>query len=159
MLAQCFECLDNFKHPIFSRIAEQHLYADIFLCYSIAAWRGCKDSKLLVVIEQFSNLLSERPHIASYLTIDIYDDVLGGLGAIPMPRGFSPQLWHEGWSKTFLVVIGGNALRLPSIQELPVEVTGFIQIPLWLLHYCKVCIKTLKLERCALYLWAGWVTG
>jgi len=75
MLAQCFQCLDNFKHPIFSRITERHLYADIFLCYSIAAWRGCPCTPDNFCYHMIAFVLPRR----SMLPVEILDNIFSRL--------------------------------------------------------------------------------
>jgi len=150
--------------PFLSRIAERHLYADI----ALVAWYGCKDSKLPLTIAQLSNLLSERPHIASHvfsLTIEISQSIsvdqyleafpqvirlLQNLRKITIERPHGPPyFWDEGWSKlpeSFRSSLE-YSLRLPSMQEL--EVIGIIAIPLSFLHDCTG-IEILKLQGCTI---------
>jgi len=77
--------------PLLSRIAERHLYADI----ALHGYEKCDSEcnchcQLPLRVEQFSSLLSERPHIANYvlnLTIHVIsqvdDELVPFLEAVP----------------------------------------------------------------------------
>ena len=139
-------------HPLFSDIAERYLYADIVLGRSAS-----------VTITQLLNLFSERPHIASrvfsltiaissnysltYENLEAYPPVISLLQNL---RKITIEHPHEFWSilpQSFRLSLE-TSLRWSSIQEL--GVTGFIVIPLSLLHNCKG-IKILKLKGCIIY--------
>src|SRR6266540_1126067 len=94
ILDYIFSCLDvhdleasTNAHPLFSRIAERHLYADIAL-HGYEKCSNC-NCQLPLEVEQFSSLLSERPHIADYvlnLTIhvgQVDDELFPFLEAVP----------------------------------------------------------------------------
>ena len=153
-------------HPLFSRIAERHLYANIALHNYYVP--DCHNWQLPLEVGQLSNLLSERPHIANYvldLTIDIGEDddkLFPFLEAIPsiLPlllklRSLRLLRLSSLWTlfEEFpnlpenLLLSLAKSIQMPSMKC--VDIYG-VAIPLSLFHQCCNTVEWLVLNLCTI---------
>jgi hypothetical protein len=151
----CLEASSK-AHPLLSRIAERHLYADITL-HNFENYDS--DCRL-----PLSNLLSEQPRIANYvLSLFINassndDELFPFLEAIPSILALLPKLRmmahrspiglgdgvYPSLPESFRLSLE-NSFGLLSMKQ--VKNVG-VKIPLSLLHRCENTIESLEFDHC-----------
>ena len=166
-LCQDVHCLEasTRAHPLLSRIAQKHLYANIVL-HNHTKYDSYS-TQLPLDVGQLSNLLSKRSRIANYvhsLTIETSsndDDLLPFLEAVPSILSILPKLrkaeLHCPMGQEFevyptlpesLCLSLEKCVGLPSMKQ--VLFRG-MEIPSSLLRQCGNAIEKLTIEYCMVY--------